>query len=422
MWNRSFEQTLTQGVWKVNGGVLEAAAGDGDSRFRFGAETWGDHELSVDAMRPSGNGILTVACAAIGSHYALARRPAALCCHSGGCAASCSTAAGRNGRWYNVRVKIEGTRRQVWLDGKPLIDLADTEGPANGQAFVGVHDGAASFAHLRVKGSGGTPQFVGVPTAARDWYAIGAGEVALDANLPLNGGQSLRIVTHDADSGIEQPGFAVRAGDALRGSLWLSGTGPGLVVRLLDGDKVLAQQTIAAPTADWTEFPLLLTPTAASANATLRIEARAHSDVKLDQVSLMAGLVPRQRWLSPRPHSSRDRLAPARSPLAGWKLEERHRPAVQTYRRRRLLRHRRIPGLRTQSGRRTHDRRPGGPRGIPAGRRGSVCLLQRPARQRMGQDPRAERPPRAVPRQILGDRQPGVDFRPRRTAPRCSVS
>src|SRR5580765_3689283 len=54
VWNRSFEQTLTQGVWKVNGGVLEAGAVDGDSRFRFGAETWGDQELSVDAMRPSG--------------------------------------------------------------------------------------------------------------------------------------------------------------------------------------------------------------------------------------------------------------------------------------------------------------------------------------------------------------------------------
>ena len=59
-------------------------------------------------------------------------------------------------------------------------------------------------------------------------------------------------------------------------------------MRLLDGDKVLAQQTIAAPSAEWKEFPLLLTPTTASASATLRIEARAHSDVKLDQVSLMA--------------------------------------------------------------------------------------------------------------------------------------
>ena len=31
----------------------------------------------------------------------------------------------------------------------------------------------------------------------------------------------------------------MNAGDALRGSLWLSGTGPGLVVRLQDGGKVL---------------------------------------------------------------------------------------------------------------------------------------------------------------------------------------
>ena len=114
------------------------------------------------------------------------------------------------------------------------------------------------------------------------------GRSPLDANLPLNGGQSsadrlaCRRFRHRAAR------FAVRAGDALRGSLWLSGTGPGLIVRLLEGDKVLAQQSIAAPTADWTEFPLLLTPTTASASATLRIEARAHSDVKLDQVSLMA--------------------------------------------------------------------------------------------------------------------------------------
>ena len=323
MWNRSFEQTLTQGVWKVNGGVLEAAAGDGDSRFRFGAETRGDHELSVDAMRPSGNGILTVG--------ELSDRKTGFVLSLGGAGVPME-----NGRWYNVRVKIEGTRRQVWLDGKPLIDLADTEGPANGQAFVGVHDGPASFAHLRVKGSGGTPQFVGVPTRGaalvRHRCRTKSRWTRISHSTAGRACGSSRMTPNPASS---SPAMPCAREMLLRGSLWLSGTGPGLVVRLLDGDKVLAQQTIAAPTADWTEFPLLLTPTTASASATLRIEARAHSDVKLDQVSLMAGLVPRQRWLSPRPHSSRDRLAPARSPLAGRKLEERHRPAVQTYRRRR---------------------------------------------------------------------------------------
>jgi alpha-N-arabinofuranosidase len=55
----------------------------------------------------------------------------------------------------------------------------------------------------------------------------------------------------------------------------------------LDGSKVLAEQAVAAPSQEWREFPLLLNPSGTSGNATLRILARAHSDVKLDQVSLM---------------------------------------------------------------------------------------------------------------------------------------
>src|ERR1039457_6575067 len=60
VWNRSFEETLTWGAWKVNGGVLEAAGGNDESRFSFGAETWRDYELTVDVMRPAGSGVLSV--------------------------------------------------------------------------------------------------------------------------------------------------------------------------------------------------------------------------------------------------------------------------------------------------------------------------------------------------------------------------
>src|ERR1039457_4995949 len=61
VWNRSFEETLTEGAWKVDGDVLEAAEGGGDSRFRLGAETWRDYELSGDVNRPAGNGVLAIA-------------------------------------------------------------------------------------------------------------------------------------------------------------------------------------------------------------------------------------------------------------------------------------------------------------------------------------------------------------------------
>ena len=298
VWNRSFEETLTEGAWKVNGGVLEAG-GNGGSRFRFGAETWRDYELSVDLTRPSGDGVLAIAVRSNrNANYALSiggaggfeltrtadnpqtRQPETVVLQS---------TAGKveNGRWYNVRIRMEGTRLQAWLDDKVLFDLPATGGPANGQAFVGARGGGAKFAHLSVKRADGAPLLAGVLTPARHWYGIGAGEVALDPDLPRNSRQGLRMVAHSADSGIEQPGYAVHAGDALRGSLWLTGTGPGLVVRLLDSGKVLAEQTVDGPGDQWKEFPLLLSPTANSGNATLRILARAGSDVKLDQVSLM---------------------------------------------------------------------------------------------------------------------------------------
>ena len=111
--------------------------------------------------------------------------------------------------------------------------------------------------------------------------------MTLDSNSPLNGRQSLRIATRSADSGIEQSGYSVNTGDALRGSLWLRGSGPGLVVRLLDGGKVLAEQAVAAPSQEWAEIPLLLNPKATAGNASLRILARPGSQVELDQVSLM---------------------------------------------------------------------------------------------------------------------------------------
>ncbi len=63
VWNRSFEETLTDGAWTVNGEVLQATAGAAESRFRFGSEAWRDYELTLDMMRPAGNGVLERRCA-----------------------------------------------------------------------------------------------------------------------------------------------------------------------------------------------------------------------------------------------------------------------------------------------------------------------------------------------------------------------
>ena len=168
VWNRSFEETLTEGAWTVNGEVLQATAGAAESRFRFGSEAWRDYELTLDMMRPAGSGVLAVGVRSNrNANYVLSmggaggfdlartadnprtRRPETIVLQN---------AAGtlENGRWYNVRLKIERERLQVTVDGKLLFDLSASGGSANGQAFVGVRGGAAGFAHLSVKSLDGT--------------------------------------------------------------------------------------------------------------------------------------------------------------------------------------------------------------------------------------------------------------------------
>src|ERR1039457_5528892 len=67
-----YGQSLEHDYHSVNGGVLEATGGNDESRFSFGAETWRDYDLTVDVMRPAGNGVLSVAVRSYGhSNHAL---------------------------------------------------------------------------------------------------------------------------------------------------------------------------------------------------------------------------------------------------------------------------------------------------------------------------------------------------------------
>jgi len=77
-------------------------------------------------------------------------------------------------------------------------------------------------------------------------------------------------------------------GDVCRGSFWMRGNAPdGIMVRFKDGDKILAEQKIKAPSAQWIEFPLALDPNDAADDAVLEIVALGKASVWLDQVSLM---------------------------------------------------------------------------------------------------------------------------------------
>jgi hypothetical protein len=131
--NRSFEETLTQGVWKANGGVLEAAAGNMEARFRFGAEGWRDYDLTIDALRSAGNGVLVIAVRSDPSaHYALSLGGASgfeLTRTADDSAATVLQTAPGSSKTAGGTGTCEDRcdAPQAWIDGRMLFDVSYPE-------------------------------------------------------------------------------------------------------------------------------------------------------------------------------------------------------------------------------------------------------------------------------------------------------
>ena len=49
------------------------------------------------------------------------------------------------GRWYRLRVRVEGRHLQAFIDDKPLLDVKTEAGTDTGQAFVGAYGAATEF-------------------------------------------------------------------------------------------------------------------------------------------------------------------------------------------------------------------------------------------------------------------------------------
>jgi alpha-N-arabinofuranosidase len=287
VWNRSFEERLSPGDWRTRGGVLVSPpASDQVSRFLIGAETWRDYDFLTDLQRTSGDGAIQIAVrSSRGNNVTVSFEGAQVKLIQKEPVATADLAL-ETGRWYRLHIRVAGAQLQAFLDDKPLFNTKLDGAPGNGQAFLATHNAAAEFRTIQAVALDHTVLFNSLPSPARHWRAVGAGELSLDAAQPLNSKVSLKIAGN-AGSGIAQDHFAVRRGDTLRGSFFARGQSAGGVsVRLVSDRYVLAQDSFDSPGNNWTEFPLALTPEEESANATLEISTRGPSTLWIDQVSL----------------------------------------------------------------------------------------------------------------------------------------
>ena len=163
------------GSWRTAGGVLAQIGTMSEAACTFGSPAWTDCEFSLEARKDGGSeGFLILFRAQdpqnlYGFNFgSLNNRKFGLERRAGGAKrllGPLQPGVIEPGRWYAIRVRCEGRRLQVWLDGKPVCDFEDAsaEAHAGGRVGVGTWNTTASFRNLSVRSLQGAVLFSGLP-------------------------------------------------------------------------------------------------------------------------------------------------------------------------------------------------------------------------------------------------------------------
>ncbi|MCX7015969.1 MAG: DUF1080 domain-containing protein [Candidatus Sumerlaeota bacterium] len=308
VWQRSFEEGAG-GNWSLQGDTVAQKSLADNVRLMFGDPSWKDYEFTLEARKTGGaEGFLILFRATSRDDFywynfgGWGNKKHALERGAKGDGRWRPIEPGRPGaietdRWYRIRVRCEGPRLQVFLDDEQLLDFTDTKTPhLAGRVGIGAWRTAAQFRNLKVTSLDGKTLFDGLPPdlssegVAKGWTPYGEGRFEWPNENPLNG-ECCQAISPAADqeAGIAQTPFCIEKGETYRGSVWARGeAAEGLVVRLRDGDKSLAEASLGKPDTEWKEFAFGLKPADAAPNATLEIGANGAGKVWIDQASLMS--------------------------------------------------------------------------------------------------------------------------------------
>lgn len=306
VWNRSFEEWPGDaGDWSIDGDELVQSSLDTDVRLLFGSTAWEDYEYTLEAKKTGGDEGFLIIFRVDGDDF--------YWCNLGGWGNNAHAleksvaGGGRNivdwvlgsiatDQWYDIRIRCEGNRFRVWLDSDEIIDYTDTDSPhLSGQVGVGTWATTARFRNITVEEyPSGTELFSGLPSLPGSgeavpsyWTSYGNGSFYLNASA-LNSDFCVQIDNDDGtETGIKQKPFNITT-QQYTGSIWARGVAPGgMVIRLLDDETVLAEDTLPSPTGSWAEYPFGFTPISSAQDATLQVGVNGVGTAYLDQVSMM---------------------------------------------------------------------------------------------------------------------------------------
>ena len=311
IWNRSFEeppQWAVEGNWIVNKSV-----GGHLPKLVFGEADWNDYEFSFEAQRIEGGAafMMIVRADAEGgfywfqmgwsgdAHRLMRNHPRSIWENLG------PPVEGKieDGKWHHVRMRCEGPRLRVWVDGQPKPDFVDQKAPilAGRVGIASWEMTGVRYRNIKVKALDGELLYEGLPSPpppplARHWQRYGDGVVRWPVEErprmpfqegPLNGDYCVRLISTGRDVGIQQSPLFVEQHRQYRGSVWVRGEVAGHI-RLYDEEGILDEVTLPKPNWEWKAYPFTLQPNRTAKNVTIQLGVTEPGRVWFDQLSLMS--------------------------------------------------------------------------------------------------------------------------------------
>ncbi len=296
--------TVVNGEWAFAGDVLEASGMDAHAIFGLGASE--KQVFSVEARKTSGSeGFLILFrvrdkgnfywwnLGGWGNQWSAVEHEV-----NGGRSAVEGTRTDTRieaGRWYTIRVEMEGSRAVCMLDGKTVVSF-NTEDTESAGAGLGVWATQAEYRNARLESEGGGVFRLEPPARARaisglwkPWPEDAPGMNYRLAGDALSGVRCQEIESTGDGGGIMQDNLPVNGGVAYEGSVWLRGR--GTVEVSLDGGGGQTR-TLAVDAGEWTEYPLAFSPKTDTDKAVLRMALKGEGKIQADLLTLRRADMP----------------------------------------------------------------------------------------------------------------------------------
>ncbi|MBQ0142427.1 MAG: alpha-L-arabinofuranosidase [Prevotellaceae bacterium] len=193
-------------------------------------------------------------------------------------------------KWHDVKISCRGNKVKVYYDKKQILTYDKLDKVGKNDITFWVNYTEALYQNIRVTSPDGkktyfegTPSDVMIPNVAPQWNSFGNGQFELVKGDAVNMNYSQKITTTH-QSGLRQGPQNIIKGEKYLGYIHAKGNG-NLSIALMNGNKIIASQTLGVPGSAWKKYDFSLSTTDYSGDADFAVCVE-NGTIQIDEASM----------------------------------------------------------------------------------------------------------------------------------------